>query len=143
MKRTAGARFGLFILLALLALVFQACCPSGVWKDNFDALYQILTTPPPTLGLPNQIIGFVDTRDIGCGVWNVRPPLTGEPWDPLAEVVFYAVNPYPDPNDNCCYAYRFEGKAEGPGCILFIGDYETVGGKCSQSGQMFIEAVVP
>lgn len=143
MRKVIGVHCGLFILLFFLAFGLQACCPSGTWKDNFDAIYQLLSTPPPALGLPIQVVGSVDTRGLGCGIWDVRPPLPGEPYDPTAEVVFYAVNPYPDPNDNCCYAYRFEGKEEAIGCVLFIGDYETVGGKCSQSGQMFLEVVTP
>lgn len=129
------------ILPTLLLAVLSACCPSGAFVDNFGSLYQILTTPPPLQGMPPQTSGTADTRGLGCGVWNVRPPLPGEPVDPQYGVVFYAENPAPDPGDNCCYAFRFDGNEENQECRLITGVYQSVGGKCTVSGSMYIQAV--
>jgi hypothetical protein len=129
------------ILPALLLGVLPACCPSGAFVDNFGALYEILTAPPPLEGMPFQTSGTVDTRSLGCGVWNVRPPLPGEPYDPQYAVVFYAENPAPDPDDNCCYAFRFQGNQQNPECGLITGVYQSVGGKCTISASMYLEAV--
>ena len=133
-----------FLVLPVLGLAVlpAACCPSGVFVDNFNSLYQILTAPPPLSGLPFQTSGWVDTRGLGCGVWNVRAPLPGEPYDPQYAVVFYAENPTPDPNDNCCYGFRFDGNQQTPECRVVSGAYSNVGGKCTASGSMTLQAVV-
>jgi len=49
------------------------------------------------------------------------------------------VNPNPNPADQCCYAFRFDGQVAGSGCVVILGDYRNVGGKCQQSGQMFLQ----
>jgi len=121
--------------------VLPCCCPSGVFVDNFNSLYQILTGPPPLKGMPFQTSGWVDTRGLGCGVWNIRAPLPGEPYDPQYAVVFYAENPSPDPNDNCCYAFRFDGNQQNTDCLLVTGTYRNLGGKCTGSAPMVLQAV--
>jgi len=59
------------------------------------------------------------------------------------------VNPNPNPADQCCYAFRFDGQFAGSGCILILGEYLNVGGKCKPildddgepiPGQMFLQS---
>ena len=135
-----GIRF-LFVL-GLVSMIFSACCPSSppFYEDNFGRLYTLLTTPGPDFEQPLQTIGLVDTRDMGCGVWNIRPPLDGEPPVEPGDTAFVAVNPNPNPADQCCYAFRFDGRETGSGCILILGEYRNVGGKCEQFGQMFLQS---
>ncbi len=129
-----------FILLFLGLL--PACCPSGAWVDNFGSLYSIVTFSSDEAGSSLQTTGVVDTRQIGCGVWTLRPPGEGEaPVDPENPIAWVVENPNPNPADACCYAFRFDGRITGSGCLLIVGEYHTVGGKCEQSGQMLLELV--
>ena len=125
--------------LALLALLASACCPTGVWLDNFGNQYQILTVPSLLPDTPRVTGGTVDTLGWGCGIWNVRELLPGEPYDPANPVAFVVENPYPNPYDNCCYSYRFDGGETSSGCVALRGRFQTLGGKCNQSGDMVIE----
>jgi hypothetical protein len=135
--RLTGIPF--FFLLGLVSIVFPACCPTGAWEDNFGRFYSLVTLAPTEEDQPFLTTGQADTRDLGCGVWNVRPPRPGEPAvDPENPVAFVVENPNPNPADLCCYAFRFDGSITGGGCLLIIGEYENVGGKCEQSGQMFL-----
>jgi hypothetical protein len=141
MKGNRGPTALAIVPLTLLFAMLPACCPSGAFVDNFGSLYQILTSPPPLEGMPFQTSGTADTRSLGCGVWNVRPPLPGESYDSEYSVVFFVENPAPDPDDNCCYGFRFEGNQQNPQCGLITGVYQSVGGKCTISGAMYLEAV--
>lgn len=140
MKKSSIRFSAVFLLLALLWTTLPACCPSGVWKDNFNAVYNLITLYPSDRSLPNQVTGTVDTRDAGCGVWNVRPPEPGEPYDPTKDVIFVGVNPSPNPADNCCYRYLFQGISDFS-CLTIIGEFETIGGKCNEQGDMYLEVV--
>jgi hypothetical protein len=138
--RLTGFRF--FHLIGLVATLFPACCPTGAWEDNFGRSYSIVTLSPTEEDQPFLTTGLVDTRDMGCGVWAIRPPLPGEPAvDPENPVAWVAENPNPNPADLCCYAFRFDGQVTGSGCFLILGEYRNVGGKCEQSGQMFLQSV--
>lgn len=129
-------------VLGLVSALSAACCPTGAFEDNFGSLYSLVTLPTDDFNAPFLTTGAVDTRDMGCGVWSVRPPEPGEPAvDPDNPVAWVAVNPDPNPTDHCCYAFRFDGQITGSGCILILGEYRSVGGKCQQSGQMFLQAV--
>jgi hypothetical protein len=141
-SRLTGIRF--FLLLGLVSSLFSACCPTGAFEDNFGRSYSLVTFPPtdyiPGDEEPFLTTGVVDTGDMGCGIWNIRPPLPGEPAvDPENPVALVAENPNPNPADQCCYAFRFNGQVTGSGCVLILGEYENVGGKCQQSGQMFLQ----
>lgn len=136
--RLTGIRF--FFLFGLASALFPACCPTGAWEDNFGRSYSLVTFPPAEPDQPFLTRGVVDTGDMGCGVWNVRAPLPGEPTvDPENPVALVAENPNPNPADLCCYAFRFDGQTAGSGCLLILGEYRNVGGKCEQSGQMFLQ----
>jgi hypothetical protein len=138
--RTRG--IPVFLVFGLLSTTLPCCCPSGAWVDNFGSLYSIVTFSPAEFDQPFLTTGVVDTRDTGCGVWSIRPPAEGEPAvDPENPVAWVAENPHPNPADQCCYALRFDGQIVGSGCDLILGEYRNVGGKCEQSGQMFLQAV--
>jgi hypothetical protein len=128
----------LFFALGIFLLFFPACCPTGAWEDNFGRVYSIVTTPSPDLDQPILTSGTVDTMDLGCGVWPIRPPGEGEPPQAPGDVAWVAENPNPNPADQCCYAFRFDGQVTGSGCSVIIGAYQNVGGKCQQSGEMFL-----
>ncbi len=131
-----GIRF--FFVLGLASMLFSACCPSGPFEDNFGRFYTLVTTPTDDSLQPFMTVGTVDTRDWGCGVWEIQAT---PPEDPLENPVSWlAVNPNPNPADQCCYAFRFDGRETGSGCILILGEYRNVGGKCEQSGQMFLQS---
>ncbi len=128
-------------LLTVLSTALGACCPSGAWIDNFGSLYSIVTLSPGGFDQPFLTTGVVDTIELGCGLWNIRPPAPGEP--PVTEenpVAWVAENRNPNPADQCCYAFRFDGQVTGSGCGLVVGEYRNVGGKCEQTGQMFLQA---
>ena len=129
----------LFLLLGLVPVFFPACCPSGTYDDNFGRSYSLVTVPIEAFEEPFLTSGSVDTRDMGCGVWSIRPPAEGEPpVDPNYPVAWVAVNPNPNPADQCCYAFRFDGKVTGSGCSVIIGTYRNTGGKCEGSGAMYL-----
>jgi len=127
------------ILVLGLCLTLSACCPSGIWLDNFGNQYRLLTLSAPSPDEPRDIEGTVDTLGFGCGIWTVRNLLPDEPYDPANRVAFVAENPSPSPYDNCCYAFRFDGNETGLGCVAISGQYQTVGGKCNQSGPVILE----
>jgi hypothetical protein len=132
-----GIRLG--VLLGLFFLLVPACCPTGAWEDNFGRFYSIVTNPSMDFGQPTQTTGTVDTRDMGCGVWSIRPPGEGEPPVATGDVAWVAENPNPNPADQCCYAFRFDGEVTGSGCSVIVGEYRNLGDKCQgQSGEMFL-----
>ncbi len=128
-----GIRF-LFVL-GLVTILCAACCQTGAFEDNFGRFYSLVTIPTDDFLQPFNTSGTVDTLDMGCGVWNIRPPLDGEPpiepGEPV-DTTFVAVNPNPNPADQCCFAFRFDGEAVV--CTndykLVLGEYLNVGGKC-------------
>jgi hypothetical protein len=128
----------LFFVLSLISMLFSACCPSGAYDDNFGRFYTLVTLPTDDALQTFATSGTVDTRDMGCGVWNIRPPGEGE--DPVepGDTSWVAVNPNPNPADQCCYAFRFDGQGADSECDVILGEYRNVGGKCEQSGQMFL-----
>ena len=128
------------VVLGLVSILFSACCPSGAFEDNFGRFYTLVTLPTDNSLQTFITSGTVDTRDMGCGVWNIRPPGELEPPVEPGDTAFVAVNPNPNPADQCCYAFRFDGRETGSGCVLILGDYLNVGGKCEQSGQMFLQS---
>jgi len=136
----ASSRLRVPILVLCLGFLSAACCPSGVWLDNFGNQYQLLTFPATAPDSPRDSAGSVDTLGFGCGVWQIRNLNPDEPYDPSYSIAFVAENPYPNPYDNCCYAFRFDGNETGLGCVALLGEYRTVGGKCNQSGPLIIEA---
>ena len=142
MKKRSIHNLGAFLLLGLLCTGLPSCCPSGAWVDNFNALYNLITVPPDVPGSLLQVSGTVDTRGAGCGIWSIRPPKPGEIYDPINPVVFVGENPSPNPLDNCCYRYLFQGNTSGAGCLTILGEFETIGGKCEESGSMFLEVVI-
>jgi len=118
-----------------------SCCPTGVFEDSFGSIYQLATEPHigndpfnPTY----ETSGYVDTGEMGCGVWNIRSPVgTERPPDYRQfDVIWIAENPHPDAADNCCQAFLFKGNSEGDTCNLIFGQYESIGTKCTQSGEM-------
>ncbi len=137
-KRTAISPWVPILVLGL-CLCAPACCPSGVWLDNFGNQYQILTFPATAPDTARDTAGSVDTLGFGCGIWNIRNLNPDEPYAPANKVSFVAENPYPSPYDNCCYAFRFDGNETGLGCVALSGQYQTTGGKCEQAGPMIIE----
>jgi hypothetical protein len=132
-----GMRF--FFVLGMVSMLFPACCPTGAFEDNFGRFYTLVTIPTDDSLQTFQTSGTVDTRGMGCGVWNIRPPLDGEPPVEPGDTAWVAVNPNPNPADQCCYAFRFDGQVAGSGCAVILGEYQNVGGKCQQSGQMFLQ----
>ena len=137
--RLTGIR--LLFLLGFVSTLFPACCPTGAWEDNFRRVYSLVTLSPIEENQPFLTTGVVDTRDMGCGIWTIRPPLPGEPAVREGYTAFVAENPNPNPADLCCYAFRFDGQVAGSGCLLILGEYQSVGGKCEQSGQMFLQSL--
>lgn len=133
-----GIRF--FLVLGLVSMLFSACCPSGPFEDNFGRFYTLATIPTDDSLQTFDTVGTVDTRDMGCGVWDIRAPIDGEPPVEPGDTAFVAVNPNPNPADQCCYAFRFDGQITGSGCTLILGEYLTDDGKCEQSGQMFLQS---
>jgi len=127
-------------VLGLVFILCGACCPTGAFEDNFGRFYSLVTIPTDDSLQTFNTSGTVDTRDMGCGVWNIRPPGELEPPVEPGDTAWVAVNPNPNPADQCCYAFRFDGRQAGSGCILILGEYENVGGKCFQSGQMFLQS---
>ncbi len=140
-KRKSLALRPWFPIFLLGLLCASACCPSGIWMDIFVNQYLIVTTPSVDPNTARITEGSVDTLGWGCGIWDIRPLTAGEPYDPANQIAFVAENPYPTPYDNCCYAFRFDGNETSTGCVTLTGLYETIGGKCSQSGNMVIEAI--
>jgi hypothetical protein len=133
-----GMRF--FFVLGMVSMLFPACCPTGAFEDNFGRFYTLVTIPTDDSLQTTATTGTVDTRDMGCGVWPIRPPGELEPpVDPENPIAWVAVNPNPNPADQCCYAFRFDGQVAGSGCAVILGEYQNVGGKCQQSGQMFLQ----
>jgi hypothetical protein len=139
MKTRNRPVFSPWFPIFLFLLTVSACCPSGIWLDNFGNQYQILTFPSSVPDTARETSGSVDTLGWGCGIWNIRPLNPGEPYDPANAIAFVAENLQPTPYDNCCYAFRFEGNETNLGCVALSGQYQTVGGKCNQSGSMVIE----
>jgi hypothetical protein len=139
MKTRHRPAFSLWVPIFLCCLTVSACCPSGIWLDNFGNQYQILTFPSSVPDTARETAGSVDTLGWGCGIWEIRPLNPGEPYDPANEIAFVAENPQPTPYDNCCYAFRFDGNETSLGCVTLSGQYQTIGGKCDQSGSMVIE----
>lgn len=129
-----------FFVLGLVLILFAACCPTGAYEDNFGRFYTLVTIPTDDSLQTFATTGTVDTRDWGCGIWNIRPPGELEPPAEPGDIAWVAVNPNPNPADQCCYAFRFDGEVTGSGCVLILGEYENVGGKCQQSGQMFLQS---
>ena len=115
-----------FLLLGLVSMLVPSCCPSGAWEDNFGRSYTLVTIRTTQFVERPGTYGTVDTRDMGCGVWSIRPPAEDEPpVNPDNPVAWVAENPYPNPDDLCCYAFRFDGHvAEDSGCSEIIGTYE-------------------
>jgi hypothetical protein len=133
-------RLQALLILGLVPAILQACCPSGAWLDNFGSLYSIVTISPTEPDQPFLTSGVADTIGLGCGLWTIRPPAAGEPGvDPENPVAWVAENRRPNPADQCCYAFRFDGQVTGSGCSLIVGEYRNVGGKCEGSGQMFLQ----
>ena len=100
-----GIRF--FLVLGLVSMLFAACCPTGAYEDNFGRFYTLVTLPTDDSNQTFRTTGWVDTRDWGCGVWDIQPE---PPLDPdIPTVQWLAVNPNPNPADQCCYAFRFDG----------------------------------
>ncbi len=133
---TRGIR--LFLVAGLLSMLLAASCtcPTGGYEDNFGRFYSLLTILESDFDLPIGTSGTVDTRGWGCGVWNISPVPPSDPENPIA---WQAENPYKNPADQCCYAFRFDGRVAPGGCAVILGTYENVGGKCHQSGQMFLQ----
>jgi|GEM_PF-2838325 len=129
-------------VLGLVSMLFSACCPSGALEDNFGRLYTLVTLPTDESLQTMVTTGTVDTLDMGCGVWNIRPPGELEPPVEPGDTAFVAVNPNPNPADQCCYAFRFDGQVTvcSSTFTLVLGEYENVGGKCDPvPGQMFLQ----
>ena len=139
-QKTNSIRLIFWAFPMVLVLSAAACCPSGVWIDNFKNVYYIVSNPSPTPGLPRQTEGNVDTRGFGCGVWPIRPLTQGDPVDPNDMVGWIAENPYPNANDKCCYSFLFKGNETEAACLTIMGQFQNIGGKCHQSGPMILEA---
>lgn len=138
-RRGYGLACGALCLLTCVCTV--ACCPSGVWQDNYGSVYNILTTPSEEQPGVLETTGYVDAfPDAGCGLWDIRPP-QGEQYDPTKSVVFVAQNRQPNPTDACCYAFLFEGDPAGSGCLYVGGSYRNIGGKCTGQGEMYLQVV--
>ncbi len=130
--------------VSILCLFAFACCPSGVWLDDFGNQYQIVTAPSlDPMSTPRVTGGSMDTRGWGCGIWDVRPldpaQYPDETYKPGYQLAFVAVNPHPSPYDSCCYKFRFDGNETSPGCVAVEGQYESRDGKCNQSGPLVLE----
>ncbi|MEW6440765.1 MAG: hypothetical protein AB1640_07480 [bacterium] len=125
------------LLFLAISASIAACCPSGTYEDNFGAVYLLITSP---LGAGDSlaVVGTVDTRELGCGVWT----LAGTSEKPGGEgiVDWVVTNPNPNPTDACCYAYQFSGTVTGSGCLFISGEYASIGGKCTTSGLMYLQA---
>jgi hypothetical protein len=133
-----GIRF--FSCLGLVTLLISACCPTGPFEDNFGRLYALVTIPTDDSLQTFETSGTLDTGDWGCGLWSIRPPGELEPPVAPGDIAFVAVNPSPNPADQCCYAFRFDGRLAGSGCTVILGEYQDVGGTCEQRGQMFLQS---
>ncbi len=127
-----------FLVVSLASLLFASSCtcPTGGFEDNFGRFYSLVTVLQPDFGVPVGTSGTLDTLDWGCGIWNITPL---EPLNPENPIAWQAENPNPNPADQCCYAFRFDGHTAPGGCAVILGTYESVGGKCEQSGQMFLQ----
>ncbi len=131
----------IFFAFGLLTLLFTACCPTGAYEDNFGRFYTLVTIPGTDFEQTMLTTGQVDTRDLGCGVWSIRAPTPVEPPpDPENPIAWVAVNPNQNTADQCCWAFRFDGNdVQGSGCGVILGEYRNIGGKCEQSGPMFLQ----
>ncbi len=121
-----------------------ACCPSGVWEDNYGNIYSLASIPSRNfLFAPVGTFGTVDITATDCGTWEVRPLNEFDPPPlPATTIVWIAENPEPNPMDGCCYAIRFEGwSANGLQCTRITGMFNNVGGKCTQAGNMFLDVM--
>lgn len=129
-------------LLLLCVVILPSCCPSGVWEDNFGFIYQLFTVQPGENLVPWITTGVMDTGEMACGIWKVRNLRLRElPVAPGTEIAFIAQNENPNPTDHCCYAFRFEGNPEDGDCFFVTGTYWSVGGKCQQSGPMYLDVI--
>jgi hypothetical protein len=86
-KRVEGYPPGIwfFVVIGLASMLFSACgCPTGFYDDNFGRFYTLLTTPTDDSLQTFTTAGTVDTRDWGCGIWEIRPE---PPLDPAIPTV--------------------------------------------------------
>ncbi len=129
-----------FLILSILFI--GACCPSGVWEDNYGNIYSIVSIPPGNLIFgPVRTYGTVDITDSGCGTWEIRPLNEFDtPPLPASNIVWIAENPEPDQTGECCDAVRFEGYSLSRlQCDRIIGVFHNLGRRCTQSGNMFLD----
>ncbi len=133
------------LITFLVGFTLSACCPSGVWEDNFGSVYQLMTLPieepDGSQSSSFQTVGTVDTMDMGCGVWEIRIPTATEmPADhDQFNLIWVAENPNPNPADQCCSALVFKGDSAGSYCNLLTGAYTNIGNKCTKSGSMYLQ----
>jgi len=147
MKTDMGYTAKNLLIPLLMGLTLSACCPSGVWQDNFGSIYQLLTLPIVESDVSPrssfETVGSIDTMDMGCGVWQIRSPTAAEmPADhDQFDFIWVAENPAPNPADQCCSAVLFKGDSAGSYCDLLTGEYTNIGDKCTQSGSMYLQSL--
>ena len=135
---TKALRVSLILLSIWMAL--PACCPTGIYQDNFGAVYELFTDFRSTEEEDTFVVlGTVDTREIGCGVWTLAG--TSRKLVEERRVEWIVTNPNPNPRDACCNAFHFEGQVTDATCSFISGEYAMTGGKCTQSDPMYLEGM--
>ena len=137
MQGTSTKALRVILILSSIWMALPACCPTGIYEDNFGAVYQLFTD----FGSPEDdafaVLGTADTGEIGCGVWTLAG--TSRKLDVGRFVEWKVTNPNQNPMDACCYEFQFVSDPVDPDCLYISGEYAMTGGKCTQSGPMFLE----